>query len=481
MNSTRTLIAVLLALVLLAAACGSDDDGGDVASEESSTTTSEATEEATDEVTEEETTTTTEPAAEEEAEESTTTTTEPVELTASWQGVTEDTIELGFILPDYEQLREVGLVEINTGDQQLTVDTLVADLNSRGGILGRQISGTLEEVYPLGLAEAEAACVRFVEDIGVFAVIGEFSGPAADANVCFTDTGETIMVGGQPSPEQLAQAKVAWISSNLGAERRLTGAIELMDADGLIGDRVAVAMEASEQDLGDDIIIAALEERGYEVVARVVQDVPPGDTVAAEAQWEVFIEKFRVDDVDTVVLVESVAVPGANYLVTSDFDAQILVADTGEIMQTLPDYGVATPDQLEGIIGTGGLDPEERLELEETQACIDAFEAGNPDIEVLPSGEVPEGDPDWMAGIVRVCVELRLFELIATAAGADLNPDTFLAAAEGLGPIDLPGQAFSSLAPDKWDADDGLRLLIFDADADVLGRGVPYSDVSRIS
>ena len=483
MNSTRTLISVLVALVLLAAACGSDsDDGGsEVTSEETSTSTSEpadeATAEATAEATEEETTTTTEPAAE---EESTTTTTEPAELTASWQGVTEDTIELGFILPDYDQLRELGLVDINVGDQQLTVDTLVADLNSRGGILGRQISGTLETVFPLGLAEAEAACVLFTEDIGVFAVIGEFSGPAADANVCFTDLAETIMVGGQPSPEQLEQAKVAWISSNLSAERRLKGAVELMDADGLIGDRVAVAMDASEQDLGDDIVIPALEERGYEVVTRVVQDVPPADTVAAEEQWEVFIERFGVDEVDTVVLVESTAVPGANYLATSAFEAQVLVADTGEIMQTLADYGVATPEQLEGIIGTGGLDPAERLELEETQACIDAFEAVNPDIEVLPSGEVPEGEPDWMAGIIRVCVELRLFELIATAAGADLNPDSFLAAAEGLGPLDLPGQLFSSLAPAKWDADDGLRLLIFDADADVLGRGVPYSDVARI-
>ena len=108
MNSTKRLVSVLLALVLLAAACGSDGDGdsGDVASEETTTSTSEAAEE----VTEEETTTTTEPAAE---EESTTTTTEPAELTASWQGVTEDTIELGFILPDYDQLRELGLVDIN--------------------------------------------------------------------------------------------------------------------------------------------------------------------------------------------------------------------------------------------------------------------------------------------------------------------------------------------------------------------------------
>jgi hypothetical protein len=471
MKSMVKLVSLLLALVMLAAACGSDS--GDVAAEESTTSTTEATEDAT----EEETTTTTEAVSE---EESTTTTTEVAELTASWQGVTEDTIELGFILPDYVQLRELGLVDIDTGDQQLTVDTLVADLNSRGGILGRQISGTLETVFPLGLAEAEAACVLFTEDIGVFAVIGEFSGPAADANVCFTDLTETLMVGGQPSPEQLEQAKVAWISSNLSAERRLNGAIEIMDANGLIGDRVAVAMEASEQDLGDDIVIPALEERGYEVVTRVVQDVPPTDTVAAEEQWGVFIEKFRVEEVDTVVLVESASVPGANYLATSDLEAQILVADTGEIMQTLADYGVATPEQLEGIVGTGGLDSAERLELEETQACIDAFEAANPDIEVLPSSEVPEGEPDWMGGIVRVCVELRLFELIATAAGADLNPDTFLAAAEGLGPIELPGQAFSSLAPAKWDADDGLRLLIFDAEADVDGRGVPYSDITKI-
>jgi len=465
MDSRGKPVSLLLAIVLLAAACGSDDSG-DPATDQSTTATSAAVVAADDQDPAQATTTTT--------------TAEPVELTASWQGVTEDTIELGFILPDLAQLKELGLIDLDTGDPQLIVDTLVADVNARGGILGRQISGTLETVFPLGQAEAEAACVHFTEDIGVFAVIGEFSGPATESNVCFTDLAETLMVGGQPSPEELERAKVAWISSNLSAERRLNGAIELMDAEGLIGERVAVAMDATEQNLGDGIIIPALEERGYEVVTRVVQDVPPADAVAAEEQWRVFIERFRVDQVDTVVLVESVALNGANELARSDLGAQILITDTGEIMQTLGNASVATLDQLEGIIGTGGLSAKERLELAETQACIAAFEAANPDIEVVVSDELPEGEPDWMSGIVRVCTELRLFELIATAAGADLNPDSFLAAAEGLGPIELPGQQFSSLEPGKWDADNGLRLLVFDADGDADGRGVPYGDITRI-
>ena len=114
----RRAVVVLLGLGLTAAAC-SDDGGGDTTAGDptpSSTTTSEAPPTTAGEVA--------------------STTTEPVELVASFRGVTADTIKLGVLVIDFDILREQGLVDIDRGDQQLVVDAFVDELNGRGGILG---------------------------------------------------------------------------------------------------------------------------------------------------------------------------------------------------------------------------------------------------------------------------------------------------------------------------------------------------------
>ena len=463
----RTVFVILLAVAMLAASCGDDDSSETTTDDTSTTSTTSTTEVAPTE------------APEGDETGSTTSTTAPLELTASWPGVTEDTIRLGFLELDFETLVEMGLVENNRGNPEHVIAILVEELNDRGGILGRQVDVYYENVLPLDPTVAEAACLRLVEDNDVFAVLGSFAGPTNEVNPCITDTGETIMIGGTPTPDDLARAKAPWLSTGMNASRALPTEVQLMHDAGLIVDPVAVAYASYHEDDGAGVVVPELERLGYTVV-EAVQNSDTDDRQALEAEWSTFAERFRSDGVNTAIMVQSAtAVNGPPRLITNGFEGEILVMAPG----VLTNLGVTAQipiEELEGITGTMGATSDESFELPATQACIDIVEAADPEITVVPDAEVPEGERAWATPVVEHCQSLRLFETIATAAGADLTPETFLAAAEGLGEIELPGILFASLGPGKLDANDTMRLATFDPTIGENGGATPAGELVRV-
>jgi hypothetical protein len=458
---------VVFAFALVAAACGDDGSAGE--SGDGTTSTSAAT---PDDTAPQDT-------APDDPLPSDTTTTTPVDLTASWTGVTEEVISLGFTTSDLIRLKELGLVDIDRGDPQIVLDALISDINSRGGIHGRMLEGHLEVLLPIDATAADESCIRLTEDIGVFAVLAPFVGPNTELNPCFNSRNETIIVGGQPNAEQLADSAAPWISNNMFSARRLAGVIELMENEGLLGDKVGVAVTVEERDAADDIVIPALRELGKEVID-VVQDVEPGDTLAAESQWERFVERWKTEGVDSVVMIENTATFGSSQLAKSDLDATFLIVDSSALLRGLGALEGAVKEDLAGIIGSAGASEAESWALEATQDCVRVFEEANPDITVVPTTEVPEGGNDWFGNINVFCPPLRLFELIANAAGPELTHESFLAGAESLGEIDIPGQVFASLGPDKYDAADAIRLTEFDPTVGVNGGERPYGPLEAV-
>ena len=473
MHTFRNLFITLAALAMLAAACGgSSDDGAapTTVDADSTATTGESsdTTAATD---------TTEPTDPPTAPPGVAV--PPADLTASWKGVSEDTIRLGFTVVDLVELKELGLVDLDRGDPQEMLDALVDEVNARGGINGRMIEAYLEIVNPIDATAAEAACLNFTSENEVFAVLSPFVGPNTPVNGCINDRNETIIVGGQATPEQLEAAKAPWISDSMFSTRRLEGVLTLMEAEDLLGDTVAVVVTAEEQATADDIVIPKLEEMGKTVVP-AVQDIPPGDQVAGAAAWDVFIQKFISEDVDSVVMVENTATFGSSKLAASTLDAEFLIVDSARLVGGIGARQEVPLEDLEKVIGSSTASPEASWELPATQACVDVFEAAHPDIEVKFSEEVAEGESDYLGNINSFCPPLRLFELAATAAGADLTPETFLAGAESLGEIELPNQVLASMAPGKPDASDGLQLMQFDPTVGEFGGSKPYTEIIKI-
>src|SRR5436309_2225961 len=80
----------------------------------------------------------------------------------------------------------------------------IADLNKQGGINGRKVVPVFAAIDPLGTAPAQEACIKLTEDEKVFAVMSFFN---ADAPLCFVDSHDTPLLGGQTTPANLSHAK----------------------------------------------------------------------------------------------------------------------------------------------------------------------------------------------------------------------------------------------------------------------------------
>ena len=76
------------------------------------------------------------------------------------------------------------------------------------------------------------------------------------------------------------------------------------------------------------------------------------------------------------------------------------------------------------------------------------------------------------------CRRMSLFEQVATAAGADLTPESFLAAAENLDQFSIPGMPFSSMGPGKTDVNDSFRLSVFNSESGSRGLIEPLTELT---
>lgn len=463
--SWRRLLTVLMAMAVVAAACtSSGDEEGDAATTDDAPSTTGAPDTT---------------AASTTASPETTAATTLAPRTASFRGVTEDTIEVGVVVSDLDELRELGLVDINRGDEELVWQTFVDDINDRGGINGRMVNMTWAPYVPTQETSALEACIVLTEDVGVFAALGGVRGPAATVNTCFVDDNETIMVGGTHVPEQLAAAQAPWISDQMSADRKYSGGIGLMADEGLLDGTVGVIYDSSEESLYNDIIEPALTEVGVTPVVGV-QDIPPGDLAAAQALFPVILERFEDEGVDTILLVQAALNLGAGLLLENGFEGQIIGLDPTSQVAALGGYDERLPAEFDGVIGITGASPDEKWDLPATQDCVATFEAANPDIDVMDSRDVPEGEADWAVPVIEACRHFALFEVVATNAGVELTNESFEAGLEGLGTFVLAGQPFNSLGLDKLDADDALRLGVFDSTLGDEGDLAPLTELQDI-
>ena len=239
----RRRIVVALAFAVAAGACGATD------TPESTATTS---------TTSVSTTPTSDPGESE----------PPPALPASWAGISEDTITIGVVWSDLDELREMGLVDINYGDIELVWQTVIDDINARGGIGGRTLEMIFDQYNPVLSSSVEEMCIRLTEDNTVFAVVGSLAGPALEGILCFIELQETMVLGGVHRPELLDRAKVPWITTEWSQERRYAALLRLYQQQGLFGGRMALLDDHREHTgLTNDIVLPALADIDEELAS----------------------------------------------------------------------------------------------------------------------------------------------------------------------------------------------------------------------
>lgn len=463
------IVAVFVVAGLLAVACGSD---GDDATNEASDPTPEAS--ATEVVDDtSEPSGTPEPSATSEQTPTPEETPTAVELTASYTGVTEDSITVGISMLDFEALVSSGLSAQGWGDQELVWRTFIDNLNANGGILGRELVPVFDKYNPVGMTEAEAACLRMTQDNEVFAVIGGFLGPASPATTCIVGDQETLLVGDGQNSERLALARAPWVQSGSNRERRLGVFLDLLQGEGML-DGISLAVVGGPEAVSEyESAPAALAERGVEPTVIAFTEATSGDIVAEDAAWEPIAERIRSEGADNVLLIGN-SQGGLRGIRRAGLDVQTLVLDASGL--TSPGATLA-PEDLEGAITINGLSQAEAWNDPLIEECKEIFSAAHPEIELISPADIAAGEEQWYNPVIAYCTWLSLFAMIAEEAGADLTQETFAAAAVTFDQFALPGVPFASIGPDKFAASDSFRLSVFDPTVGERGSLVPLTDI----
>jgi len=390
---------------------------------------------------------------------------DPADLTDSFRGVTAETIKVGFTAIDFQALRDLG-IDISIADYQPFAQAFADDLNQRGGINGRQIELVIETFTPTGAATAEPACVKLTEDEEVFVVLNGFAGPGAeDVNTCFVDTHETILIGGTPNDAQLARAVAPWVTHDMSLSRRAVAFATLFDQAGMIGDLGKIMLLSSNPEFDSVTSQAgdALTAVGADVAFQATVTAT-GDQTGTEAEVGNFLERARAEGVTSVI--QFGAGVFATDVILEAGDEFTMVLFNGD---QASDFAPQNLDPGDTVLSSITLpDPEQ----EETKRCVALIEDAL-GLEVIPPTELATGETNNWAGTINVCRQFKIFEKVATAAGADLTNDSFTAALDAFGSDSLAEYPFTSLSSTKRDARDSLGVGQWDHD---LNEWVEISD-----
>jgi hypothetical protein len=428
--------------------------------------------------------TTAEPSETSDGEETTTT---QGELTDSFRGVTAESIKLGFAIIDYECIAP--FVDNNHGDQDAALDAVVEYINANGGILGRSIE-VVKRVYcpidPTAPNGSLAACTAFTEDDEVFAVLGVFIDFSGEAQLCLSRDHETIHIGHELEARWIAEAPPGLMLTPGSTAERLTDVLlNLLEEEGTLeGHKVAVL---TDQDTEARANLAAerFEEMGLELGSTAVLTIVTEDTAQAQTQLDSFIERWQGEDITAMFVAGGRA--GDDQFITKIkdafpdllllFDMPSAAAGAGSDAKKA---GI-DPNPYQGALSAGGESASDRYadKSESLQLCVDMYEDATG--ETLPGpDEVPVVDEKRVEQYVAVedfCGEILFFKQIAELAGTNLTNDTWIAAANSIGTMELPTTANASICEGKYEADDGFLIVEFDEDASETGDFVPITEL----
>ncbi len=396
----------------------------------------------------------------------------------STNGVTADQIKLAFPTIDFAALKDVG-VNIDRGDPQKIFDALTDQLNADGGINGRKVDVEVVKYSVLNPADAEAACTKMTEDDKVFAVINAFDGAAESADKCITDH-KTFLIGG--SPDTAIASKTPWISQNASQERQAKNFVQLMAKKGLFkGKTIGISTDPAQEQVTKKVIVPALKKAGYSPKVVVVDDGPPGDTAAADANWDVFAEKFKSAGVNHVILVGTEAAGGLTRLLDRGVKATVSSPTNGLVEGLGTSQTQRPPSAYDGYYTITGLTPDEIFADPTMQKCVKTFQKANPSITVKKPSAVAEGETDWATGILTACGQLGMFQTVAQRAGKNLTNQSVIDTVEGMTTnFAVPGSPYNTFGPAKFDAPDGFRLGVFDHTVGKTGGIKPLGSLQNL-
>ena len=454
-NRLMRILALLFAFALLASACGDDsegsdgDDDTDVATDDDDTTDDDADDAPADDDADDDDA----PADDDD---------DTAELTASFKGVTADTITIGVSYLDFVFLNEQFGIS-GWGDQEGVWQALIDDLNNRGGINGRKVEAVYDGYKVTQPEDAARSCTALTEDFEVFAVLGGYLNAAATENPCIVDLNETMLIGGEINPDQLSIARAPWYDVSGAADRATEVLLDLLVDRGDAAEAEVFLLSNLSRADNEGVIEDALAERNISRVESAVLDADDENQSAQDAVMQVISKRIRSSGANTVFINGNPTAPLRGLIAAGLMgEVDVWTNQTDGLNNLGPSVERA---DAEGVIAQLSATDQEMFEEAQMTNCTAIVQAAFPDVEIIEPDVITEDEENWFNSIRRYCRLLSLFEQLATQAGPDLTYDSIVEAANGeyFDDFAIPGNSHASLSPDKPDAQDEYRLGVYSA------------------
>jgi ABC-type branched-subunit amino acid transport system substrate-binding protein len=128
-------------------------------------------------------------------------------LRATDQGVTANSIKLGILISNTNELAAAGFKAGLAGNQQEIIKAWVDEINRNGGVNGRKLTYYTQNFDVLDVNDMQAACKTMTQDQKVFSVITT-GGYDSVAQLCVAKENHTPLISTDPEPaEWYQQAK----------------------------------------------------------------------------------------------------------------------------------------------------------------------------------------------------------------------------------------------------------------------------------
>ena len=414
-------------------------------------------------------------------------------LTDSFRGVKAGTIKIAFVVVDFKCLEQ--FIDNNQGDDEKIIKVFVDDLNKKGGIGGRQIEYVFRRNCPLKQDEVAKTCTDLTDDEQVFAVLGVYdTEPPGDGTnkLCLSKEKETVQINHILKQSVIDQAVPGLLlTPGIAAERQLDAVLSLLEQEKtLAGKKIALLADQNSQAGAEPLVKEFATAAGLQTGSTAVLTITSEETTAAQAQLDSFIEKWKSEGVNALVMA-GLSISAKQFVekIKAAIPDMVLIADATEVGTQAKDEVLAgvSPNPYEGMFAASGPSALDSFNSAGLQACIKIYEEATGEKVLSPAelatGESGVGAPKreevWI-GISDRCGELSFLEQVAEKAGPNLTNDTWIEAVNGFGKIELPTTEFASLKEGKYDADDAFRLVAWDSSIEGGGDFKGLTDLKDI-
>ena len=383
-------------------------------------------------------------------------------------GVTASTIKLGFVLIDYNAVKQY--IHNTDGNQEQTYRVFVNDINQHGGILGRKIVPEFYTYVSIGSTGPLAACTALTQDQKVFATIGVLYDPTGAGQLCFTNQNHSILITHEVTQAIIAKATPGLMTTvDLTPERTVDVLVSLVKKEGTLkGKTVAILGEPTTKASVTSTIEPAVKALGVKTGDTAIISINgTTDTTAAQAQLDSFIEKWKTEGVNAVVLSgdDVVATQFVEKLRARIPNVTLLTDSAASAMHNA--MSEPNPNPYDGMLTAQGLSAQANFEQPSFQACATKYQDAIGTAVIAPADlkPGPDGNKVEVYDAMEVsCEDLAFFKYVAEKVGPYLDNANWTRTMNSLGAIDnvIPGTPFASIHAGKYDASDTAGLASYD-------------------